>query len=78
VPCCNAGSTSPSESGTPVAPIRVICSVWNAEARTRSFLPLKSASVRVGARMANPVGPVRKKARAIRPLAEADREKWLG
>ena len=60
--------TSPSDSGTPVAPSRVICSIWNGEASTRIFLPLRSASVRIGARMSKAYGPVQNRLPPIRPL----------
>src|SRR5882762_4589421 len=54
--------------GAPVPPSLATCSVWNGEARTRIFLPLKSARVRAGARIANTAGPLTNRPTPRRPL----------
>ena len=48
-PCCSAGNTSPNVIATGVRPRRPKASLWNCEAKTRTFLPLKSARWRIAA-----------------------------
>ena len=59
---------SGKESGIPLAPNRVSCSIWNCDPSTRTLLPLKSASVRKGARIAKAEGPVKNRLTPIKPL----------
>ena len=78
VPCWMPGSTSASVIATGEASIRRISSSWNGEASTRSFMPLRSASL-LDLLLGDMIddGPIGAKPMPSRPLASPEAEHRL-